>query len=58
MRVSWADINARCVSEECVTQIYLRQSGLLEWQYDAIIDAPEIERENPLLRQQRDMDDP
>lgn len=53
VRVGWADVQARGVPEQDAVEVYLRQSGLLDWQYDALVDAPDAEQEDPLLRQQR-----
>ena len=53
VRVGWADVQARGVPEQDAVEVYLRQSGLLDWQYDALVDAPDTEQEDPLLRQQR-----
>lgn len=58
VRVGWSDINARDISDEDVIEIYLRSSGLLDWEYDGVMDAPETEREDPLLRQRREREDP
>jgi hypothetical protein len=55
VRIGWADMQARGVPEQDAVEVYLRQSGLLDWQYDAVVDAPETEQDDPLLRQQQQL---
>ena len=59
VRVGRSDIKAQeGISNQDVADIYLRASGLLAWEFDGTMDAPETQREDPLLRQRRDMEDP
>jgi len=56
VRVGWANVHARGAGDRDIADIYLRQSGLLDWKFDEVADAPVTERENPLERQQREYD--
>ena len=56
MRVGWAGIRARGVADRDVVDVYLRQSGLLDWEYDGVVEHSETrQEETPLERQQRKM---
>ena len=51
VRAGWHGVHCKGLSERDVLDVYLRQSGLLGWAYDATGDVQETEREDPLHKQ-------
>lgn len=51
VRAAWHGVHCKGLSDRDALDVYLRQSGLLQWQYSDAVDVQETVREDPLHKQ-------